>query len=568
MKDKNHSSNVEWQEEWIIKTIESAVTLNPMVGMGADDLRDAVKAVIRQSVKQPRSIATATKSFATSLLHIAAGKEEFEPKRNDRRFNDIAWKEKTVYRKLQQCYLAWDASLDEFVDSLELNPSEKIRAQFVKEAISSSLAPTNFLLSNPKALRKCVESRGKSVCDGLQNFAHDVRHNKGLPSQVDKSRFTVGENIAGTAGAVVYKNDLLELIQYKPTTEKVYKIPLLIVPPQINKYYIYDLNDHKSFVKFCINEGFQTFIVSWKNPTKKNRDWGLEQYVNAVDEAATVMRSITRQSQYNLLGACAGGVTSTLLSYISNTANHSRVNSLSLSVCMLSLDLNVMDLGAFVSPSSVQAMRIKSKEKGVLEGEELARVFNWLRPNDLVWNYHVNNYLLGEKPPAFDILFWNSDSTNLTAKLHCDFLDLFEKNLLEKNEYTINGSVVNLKDLTCDKYITAGVTDHITPWKLCYKSTQILGGSSRFVLSSSGHIQSLINPPKNKNAWYYCNSDNVNPEDPDRWHEQAEKHVGSWWLDWSEWLSSRSGDKKNAPKSLGNKTYLPLGGAPGSYVYE
>jgi polyhydroxyalkanoate synthase subunit PhaC len=569
MPKQSEKSAEQEQEELLIKAMEATIALNPLVGVSADELKKILMQTAKQAITQPSKLAKNSKKFASKVVDILKGTEEFEELKGDRRFNDPTWEESAVYHRLKQAYLAWDESLGELVDDLNLDPADRRRAQFFKEVITSSLAPTNFLLSNPKAMKKVVETQGLSLLKGLRNYVYDQKNNNAMPSQVDKTQFKVGGNLATSEGAVVFRNEVLELIQYKPLTEKVYKRPLLVIPPQINKFYIYDLTAEKSFFQYCLSQGFQVFTLSWRNPSPQHRSWGMGTYIESVIEAVDAILDITRSDSLNVVGACAGGITASILSSYLKQMGSDVVNSLSLSVCMLSMRSEDMELNAFTSSGALQTARANSQEKGILEGTELAKVFSWMRPNDLVWNYHVNNYLLGEAPPAFDLLYWNSDSTNLPAQLHSDFLDLYEENLLYKGEMEVLGQKINLADLDCDKYVTAGLTDHITPWKACYKTTQFVGGDIRFVLSSSGHIQSLVNPVSDKKvnnkAQYFC-ADELPPLAED-WLEGAKQHPGSWWVDWSCWLAKRSGAKKPSRKTLGNPRYKPQEEAPGTYVF-
>ncbi|WP_438950928.1 alpha/beta fold hydrolase [Porticoccus sp.] len=565
MSKERKKSAAQMHEELLAKAIETTVSLNPLVGVSTEDLKAAVKKTVKQTAAQPSKVLRHSKRFAGKVSDILKGTDKYEGRKGDRRFDDPSWEENKLYHKLKQAYFAWEESMDELVDDLDLDGLDERRARFVKEMLTTSMAPTNFLLGNPKALRKAIETRGNSLLKGLKNYAHDLKDNNGMPAQVDKSQFKVGANLATTEGAVVFRNELLELIQYKPRTDRVFRRPLFIIPPQINKFYIYDLTEEKSFFRFCLDQGFQVFAVSWRNPSDAQAHWGMQQYIEAAIEAVDAILAITRSQSINIVGACAGGITASILSSYLKQTGRKVVHSLSLSVCMLSMSSREMELGVFTSPASLQAARIKSRERGILEGAELARVFSWMRPNDLVWNYHINNYLMGEAPPAFDILFWNSDSTNLPAELHCDFLDIYEHNSLETGEMKIDGVTIDLAALDCDKYVTAGLSDHITPWKICYKTTQIVGGNIKFVLSSSGHIQSLVNPPSNNRARYFSN-ENL-PETADEWLEGAEQFSGSWWIDWADWLTVRSGERKAAPKVLGNKRLKPLEDAPGTYVF-
>lgn len=566
MSRNRENSTAEEQEKLLLKAMEAAIALNPLAGATKAELKKILKQTVKQAIIQPATLTENSKNFALKVIDILKGTESYQAPKDDSRFDDPAWTDGVIYHRLQQAYFAWDESLDELVNDLDFSTAEAKRAKFLKEVITSSLAPTNFLLSNPKALRRAVETKGVSLLKGLRNYVYDLKNNNAMPSQVDKTQFTVGGNLAASEGEVVYRNDMLELIQYKPLTTRVYKYPLLVIPPQINKFYIYDLSPEKSFFQFCLQQGFQVFSISWRNPTKEHCDWGVDQYIEAATDAVKATLEITRCDKLNLAGACAGGITVSILSSYLKQIKQDSINTLSLSVCMLNMKSDSMDLNAFTSPSTLQAARAASREQGILAGTELAKVFSWMRPNDLVWNYHINNYLLGEAPPAFDLLFWNNDSTNLPAQLHSDFLDLYEDNLLYKGKMKVLGYTINLADLDCDKYITAGFNDHITPWQACYKTTQFVGGELRFILSSSGHIQSLVNPVSNKKAKYFVAE--TLPESADEWFESADQHAGSWWIDWAGWLAKRSGNKKPARKTLGSTRLKPLCAAPGTYVFN
>lgn len=360
----------------------------------------------------------------------------------------------------------------------------------------------------------------------------------------------------------------MELIQYAPTTERVHAIPQLTVPPQINKAYINDLTPTKSVVQLQLAAGIQPFLISWKNPCTNCGHWGLEDYVDEVIRAIDVVQAITGSDKINLSGACSGGITlATILSKM-EAMGDKRVNAASLMVCVLQPEATDSEVGALVSRHGIELARQRSAKKGILEGSSLSRSFAWLRPNDLVWNYVINNYLHGEDPPAFDILFWNNDATNLPAKLHSDYLDFYETQpFANPGKVELAGHKVDLSKVTMDLFILAGVTDHITPWKACYRSTQLFGSKNiEFVLSQSGHIQAILNPPGNPKAKFY-RSDKRPPADVEKWLESAEEVAGSWWPFWAEWLKKRAGSMKDAPKAVGNKNYPPLEPAPGSYAF-
>jgi polyhydroxyalkanoate synthase len=342
-------------------------------------------------------------------------------------------------------------------------------------------------------------------------------------------------------------------------------VPLLFVPPQINKYYVLDLSPQKSVVRYLVAQGFQVFIVSWRNPGPAQRDWGMAHYVQALVEATDVVRAITRSKRLNVSGGCSGGITTAMLLSHLAALRDRRVNSVTFWVCVLDPLATDSDVGALVTPRSIELARRRSARSGVLSGAALARVFAWLRPNDLVWNYVVSNYLHGETPPAFDVLFWNADSTNLAAALHSDYLDLYLKRPFARpGETNLLGRPVDLRRVDVDAYILAGTTDHITPWQACYRTTAMLGGEKQFVLSNSGHVQAIVNPPGNPKSRYYTAS--ALPPSADEWLAGAQEHEGSWWEHWSKWLHDRSGSEVDAPRRLGSRAHPVLGPAPGEYV--
>jgi len=471
---------------------------------------------------------------------------------------------------LLKAYLAWSAAVENFVSQTSLNEVDEQRASLFTTILVDALAPTNMLIANPAAMRKLLDTGGESLRKGLMNYLEDLFKNGALPSQVDTSAFKVGQNLATTPGSVVFRNELIELIQYAPTTPTVWKRPLVITPPQINKYYATDLSPEKSLVRFLLDGGIQTFAVSWHNPTVENRDWGLDTYVAALDKAVDAVREIAGSDDITMMGSCSGGITSVAYLAVFGAAKEQKIRNLVLAVCMLDTSaVTESAFGSLITPETMHAAKAASRLRGVLDGHDLARMFAWMRPNDLIWNYWVNNYLLGNAPPAFDILYWNADTTRLPARLHADYIDLYFTNpFVNPGQLTLNGVTVDMRKVRgkVDGYVIGGVTDHITPWKVAYKSARILGDDTTFVLSNSGHLQSLLNPPTNKKASYIIGP--INPAGPDRFTSSAEKRQGSWWLDWRDWLHKRSGEQVDAPQSLGNNRHPTIAPAPGTYVFE
>jgi len=407
----------------------NTLSLNPLVGIRGQDLLDSAGTLFKAVVNEPKVATEQWLSFLGELGSIASGKSERAPKAGDRRFSDPTWKESALHSGLLKAYLAWGDAVIGLIDKSSLSEVDKARAHLVTEILIDAVAPTNAMLTNPAAVRKFVDTGGRSLWSGLQNYLDDLAKNGGMPSMVDQSAFKVGETLATTPGGVVFRNELLELIQYAPTTPNVRKRPLVITPPQINKYYALDLSPDKSMVRFLLDSGIQVFCISWRNPTAAHREWGLDTYVAALDEAVDVARDLTGSDDISMMGSCSGGITSTAYFATLGSAEQRKIRNMVLAVCLL--DPNTADESAFgclMTPDTMSAAKEASRLRGMVDGHELARMFAWMRPNDLIWNYWVNNYLLGNQPPAFDILYWNADTTRLPAGLHGDYLDLYFTN--------------------------------------------------------------------------------------------------------------------------------------------
>ena len=539
---------------------------NPFVGLDRRQLVAAAGRLLGQLGLKPDVVASEVASLLAELGRVLLDRSDVEPDRKDRRFTDPTWASHPVYRRLGKGYLAARAALHQLVDESDLDPKSADRAHFAVTLLVEALAPTNTLVGNPAAIKRAFETGGISLLKGLRNFAQQTWNNRGMPRTVDTRPFTVGETIATSDGAVVYRDEVLELIQYRPTTQKVRERPLVYMPPQINKYYIMDLAPGRSWVEYAVGQGLQVFAVSWRNPTAEQRAWDLDTYLTSVLGAIDAARGITGSEDVNLMGLCAGGITmSVLMGHLAAKADR-RVHALTYAVTFLDTSERSM-VGMFASERSISAAIRRSQEQGVLKGREMERVFSWLRPNDLVWNYWVNNYLMGEDPPAFDVLYWNQDSTRLPAGLHADFLGLFANNSLnEPGAMTALGTAIDLSKVDNDAYVVAGITDHITPWAACYRTTQLLGGETEFILSTSGHIQSLVNPVDNPKSKYRTAPST--PSDPQEWFAQATEHTGSWWAHWQQWIDARSGKQTEAPDTLGSERYPALEPAPGRYVHQ
>jgi len=546
-------------------TIQSPAGPNPFVGLRPEDLVTTATQIGTQVLQEPTLLIEQQTRLAHDVWCALDGTATAKPVK-DRRFGDSAWQDNPFYRIAMHTYMAWCDAVSGFISRSVMDERSKERAQFFTSLVTDALAPTNTLLGNPAALRKTVESGGASLVSGFTNLVTDALTNQGMPSQVDKSAFAVGDNLAVTPGAVVFRNEVLELIQYAPTTEKVHARPHLIVPPQVNKYYVFDLSQGKSMVEYLVKNEFQVFIVSWRNPTAEHRDWNLDTYVGALVEAIHAIQDITGSADVNLHGACSGAMTMSALMGWCAARGEKLVNAATLMVSVFGLD-NDSQLGLFSTPEALAAARHGSNARGVLDGDDLGRVFAWMRPNDLVWNYWVNNYLLGKTPPAFDILYWNNDSTRLPGGFHCQLIDMLNENqLATPGALKVLGEPIDLSQVDCDKYVMAGMTDHITPWKGVFRAARTFGGRTEFVLSSSGHIQSLINPPGNPKSKYYVNGDLTT--DADAWLDGATAEQDTWWEHWRLWLKKHSGSRRNAPAAPGSERFQPCGEAPGRYAVE
>ena len=547
------------------KTSESILGPNPVIGVPTRDLISTARMVMRQTVKQPVHSLKHIGRLGLAVKDVMIGRSEIAPAPEDRRFADPTWNQNPVYRRYMQTYLAWRKELNTWISTADLAEQDVSRAQFVIALMTEAMSPTNTAL-NPAALKRFFETGGKSLLDGLTHLAQDIAHNGGMPSQVNMNAFEVGGNLAITKGSVVFRNEVLELIQYKPLTEEVYERPVLVVPPQINKFYVFDLSPEKSLARYLLASHMQTFVVSWRNPTKAHREWGLSTYIEALKEAIDVILKITGSKDVSMLGACSGGITTVSLLGHYAALKEKKVHSFTLLVSVLDTQIKTQ-VALFADERSIEAARRMSYQHGVLEGRDMAKIFAWMRPNDLVWNYWVNNYLLGNEPPVFDILFWNNDTTRLPAALHGEFLEMFKSNPLTRpGALEVCGTPIDLKQVKSDYYVIAGLNDHITPWEACFKSAQLLGGKCEFVLSSSGHIQSILNPPGNPKARFFTNSEMS--DDSKKWLETATKQSDSWWQHWRDWLHARGGKRKAAPAILGNDEYPALEPAPGTYVHE
>ncbi|MFV0382634.1 alpha/beta fold hydrolase [Paracoccus sp. (in: a-proteobacteria)] len=532
----------------------------------AAELAQSLGSVYLSAAMQPARTLSHSVTAAQAILGGLMGGTDMQPEKGDKRFGDPVWSSNPAYRALMQSYLSWSRTMTDWTDGIDAPERDKMRARLLTNLVVDAMAPTNFLAGNPTAMKTTLEQGGKNLVAGAKQLFGDMVSNGGLPSMVDKSKFAVGGNLAVSEGNVIYAEDHLELIQYAPRTPEVHKTPIFIVPPQINKFYVWDLAPGRSLVEYMLDAGHQVFIVSWRNPTAEQSDWGLASYIKALDRASAVACEIADSPKLNVVGACSGGITAALLLALWGARGDKRAASLSLLVAILDVEGGKdSSMGLFANIETLELAKMFSRSKGVLGGKDLERAFAWLRPNDLIWAYWVNNYLLGKEPSAFDILYWNADTTNLPAALHSDLLTLLEEGGVGEGNLVVDGYPLSLKDVTCDAFLVGGETDHITPWDGCYLTRKLLGGKSEYILSQSGHIQSLINPPTNTKARFKTNAGKH--DSPDSFLAGAEQHQGSWWPVWMDWMAAHSTGKVSAVSEPGSKKHKPISEAPGNYVH-
>ncbi|WP_336028471.1 PHA/PHB synthase family protein [Geodermatophilus sp. FMUSA9-8] len=518
-------------------------------------------------VRKPDAVTGRGGELVRELGRIAVGRSEVAPSPKDRRFADPAWTGNPFLRIPMQAHIAAARAAAGIVDDVDLGWQDDERIRFALTNVVDALAPSNVPFLNPLALKAVIDTGGRNLVTGARRFVSDVLSPPRVPSMVEPDAFTVGEDLAVTPGAVVLRTDVFELIQYRPSTETVRSVPLVVVPPTINKYYVTDLAPGRSIVENYVAAGQQVFMISWRNPDERHADWGLDTYGQAVLDAMDAAARITGSEPVSLQGFCSGGIIlAMVLAHLAATGRLGRVAAASFAVTVLDW-AKAGTVGALMDPEAVREATEKSRKKGYLDGAMLAEVFAWLRPNDLVWNYWVNNYLQGNPPPAFDILYWNADTTRMSAALHRDFIEVAVGNgLTTPGATTMLATPVDLSTVDVDTYVTAGIADHLCPWQSCYRTTQLLGGDSRFVLSTSGHIASLVNPPGNRKASFRVAPET--PADPERWLASAQEEKGSWWPDFTAWLGERSGAEVPAPQELGSADLPVLGDAPGTYVFD
>jgi polyhydroxyalkanoate synthase subunit PhaC len=518
------------------------------------------------SLVDPAAVIQNMPWLAGEMAKIALGRSDLWFDKRDKRFADEAWQAYPYFRMLGQSYRLYELWMDRMCQAVEGPWQRQARARFLASLATATMSPANYLPTNPAALRRAAQTGGSSLLHGAQNMARDQARG-GMPRAVDRERFGVGDKIAVTPGAVVYREEMFELLQYAPATAQVRSRPLLMVPPQVNRYYILDLAPGRSLAEFAVAQGIQTFMMVWRNPraTLGHGRWGVEDYIAAQERAASVVRQITRSDTMNWLGLCSGGMTVALmLGHLAATGAEPAASATFLVTMLSGEQPNVVGMSATRHARAQLALAAQAGQ--VIPGTALRTLFALLRPNDLVYNYLVSGWLMGEPPPPFDVLAWNDDATATTAKFALEMTKIVLDGWDGAAGPTLLGTEADLGKVSCDSFHVAGYTDHISPWQACYSTAQLLGGDKELTVVRSGHIQSFVNPPDS--AHYDCWYGPPTVPDPDQWLASAAVRHGSWWRRWTQWLTARSDSEQTACATLGSRQYPPLGPAPGSYALQ
>ncbi len=556
---------------------DAAEAVGPEAGLFASvdmaSFGESMLAVLTRAATHPVGIGEAGVRFWATLARIgqhtmarSLGSDAPPPIEagRDKRFSDPAWEENPGFFALRQAYLAVRNFADDVLVAGHGDPVSDRKAEMALGFLLDASSPTNFLLTNPAALKRAFETGGGSVLSGARNFLDDLANNGGRPRQVDTRSFTLGTNLAATPGKVVFRNELMELIQYSPQTPEVHAVPLLASPPWINKYYIMDLAPGRSFIEWAVQHERTVFAISYRNPDESMRDVTLDDYlIGGPIAALDVITEITGASRIDIVGLCLGGALTAMLAAYLAATDADRLGSLTLLNTLLDYSEPGV-LGVFTDEPTVARLERQMAAKGYLEGSQMSSTFDLLRANDLIFSYVTSNWLMGGQPPAFDLLAWNGDSTRLPAAMHSFYLrTLYIGNQLARGEMELGGQHLSLQDVKSDAYVVGAVNDHIVPWQASYKATHLLGGTVRYVLSNGGHVAGIVNPPGPKARHEVAGK---NRPAAAEWRASAKSHSGSWWEDWTEWAGKRAG-KLTTPPPMGSRRYQVLGDAPGDYIH-
>jgi polyhydroxyalkanoate synthase subunit PhaC len=544
-----------------------------VIGPDTAGIGDALKATLGGAARNPADLMKASIRLSTDLAQIPATVLTSWVKKptggakppSDRRFADPAWTDNPYFHAVRLAYTAQCEFARSLVGSSGVDARQAAKASLGLSLLLDAIAPTNFLLSNPTAMKRAFDTAGVSVLRGARNLVLDVVQNKGRPRQVDSSAFTVGENLAITPAKVIFRNELMELLQYEPQTDMVHGTPLLCSPPWINKYYIMDLAPERSFIEWAIRHNRTVFAISYRNPTSEMATTSMEDYlVSGPRQALDVISDVTGSPKIDIVGLCLGGALTAITAAYLTQSGDDRVGNVTLLNTMLDYAEPGM-LGVFTDEAAVNRLEKEmAKSGGTLEGKSMAGTFDVMRANDLIFNYVVSNWLLGQDPPVFDILAWNDDSTKMPGSMHAFYLrNFYVRNLLAQGQLEIAGQTIDLSSIKSNAYVVSAKNDHIVPWQSAYKTTQLFSGTTRFILSNGGHIAGIVNPPGPK-SWYLAAADN--PAEAEDWMSSAQRTPESWWLDWARWSTEHAGAMTNPPP-MGSAAYPVLGPGPGTYVF-
>jgi polyhydroxyalkanoate synthase len=544
-----------------------------ITGVDPASLNDALKAVMTDAMMDPMRIGSwmtslmmAEQTAGMNMLRRLGGLEPLAsaaPSSGDKRFSDPEWSENPLLAGMVEDYRIRSEAALQLVDSSRLPEATKRKARFAVQLMNDALAPSNVPWINPGVVKEAMDSKGQSLVSGLQNFLEDVKNNNGYPRQVDSSSFEVGKNIGATPGRVVMRNELIELIAYEPQTPKVHAIPLLCCPPWINKYYIMDLAPGRSFVEWAVQHGHQVFMISYRNPDASMSHYTMDDYLRkGILAAIDAVQEITGAEKIDLAALCLGGTLALIaMAYLAAHGQGDRINSATLTNTLIDFSIPG-DLGIFTDEDTISRLEQKMQEKGYLDSAEMAKTFDWMRANDLIWSYVVSNWFKGKQPPAFDILSWNADSTRMPVAMHSQYLRAcyLHNSIVTPNAFSIDDTPIDLGKIKTPLYVLGAEADHIAPWHATYRTTQLVGGETKYTLTNAGHIAGIVNPPGGKKTAYWTKASATKGESPSAWRESSSKHAESWWEDWAKWAEPRGGEMV-APY------VLPEGeAAPGHYV--
>jgi polyhydroxyalkanoate synthase subunit PhaC len=544
-----------------------------VTGLDPASLTDALRAVIGDAMADPLRMSTWLSGFALAeqnvglnMMRRLSGQEPLAPlggNPNDKRFADPEWATNPILAGILEDYRVRTQAAFQLIDSARLPEATRRKARFAMQLTCDAFAPSNVPWLNPGVVKEAMDSNGMSLVQGMRNFMEDLKNNDGYPRQVDASGFELGKNLAATPGRVVMRNELVELIAYHPQTPEVHKTPLLCSPPWINKYYIMDLAPGRSFVEWAVNHGHQVFMISYRNPDETMSHLKMDDYLRSGFLAALdAVQDITGAKRVNVASLCLGGTMALIaLGYLAAHGQADRIKSATMTNTLIDFSIPG-DLGVFTDEDTIARLEQRMRDRGFLESNEMAKTFDWMRSSDLIWSYVVNSWFKGKRPPAFDILAWNGDSTRMPVEMHSQYLRAcyLHNSIVKPNEFVIDDTPIDLGKISAPLYVLGAETDHISPWRATYLTTQYVSGEVKYALTNSGHIAGIVNPPGGKKTWHYTKPRARRGETADEWQESADRHNGSWWEDWAAWAASYGGAMR--------KPYeLPQGEpAPGRYV--